>query len=57
MSWRTHLTLHEQIAPRVPDELFHEIDEWIQGGMERPERLKLAKPAALLMAEAAQRPS
>jgi (E)-4-hydroxy-3-methylbut-2-enyl-diphosphate synthase len=39
------------------DELFHEIDEWIQGGMERPERLKLAKPAALLMAEAAQRPS
>jgi (E)-4-hydroxy-3-methylbut-2-enyl-diphosphate synthase len=39
------------------DELFHEIDEWIEGGMERPKRLKLAKPAALLMAEAAQRPS
>ena len=39
------------------DELFHEIDTWIQGGMERPKRLKLAKPAALLMAEAAQRPS
>jgi (E)-4-hydroxy-3-methylbut-2-enyl-diphosphate synthase len=39
------------------DELFHEIDTWIAGGMERPERLKLAKPAALLMAEAAQRPS
>jgi (E)-4-hydroxy-3-methylbut-2-enyl-diphosphate synthase len=39
------------------DELFHEIDQWIQAGMERPKRLKLAKPAALLMAEAAQRPS
>jgi (E)-4-hydroxy-3-methylbut-2-enyl-diphosphate synthase len=39
------------------DELFHEIDQWIEGGMERPKRLKLAKPAALLMAEAAQRPS
>jgi (E)-4-hydroxy-3-methylbut-2-enyl-diphosphate synthase len=39
------------------DQLFHEIDQWIAGGMERPKRLKLAKPAALLMAEAAQRPS
>jgi (E)-4-hydroxy-3-methylbut-2-enyl-diphosphate synthase len=39
------------------DELFHEIDRWIEGGMERPKRLKLAKPAALTMAEAAQRPS
>jgi (E)-4-hydroxy-3-methylbut-2-enyl-diphosphate synthase len=39
------------------DELFHEIDTWIEGGMERPKRLKLAKPAALVMAEAAQRPS
>jgi (E)-4-hydroxy-3-methylbut-2-enyl-diphosphate synthase len=38
------------------DELFHEIDRWIQSGMERPKRLKLAKPAALMMAEAAQRP-
>jgi (E)-4-hydroxy-3-methylbut-2-enyl-diphosphate synthase len=38
------------------DELFHEIDRWIEGGMERPKRLKLAKPAALMMAEAAQRP-
>jgi (E)-4-hydroxy-3-methylbut-2-enyl-diphosphate synthase len=38
------------------DELFHEIDEWIAGGMLRPKRLKLAKPAALMMAEAAQRP-
>jgi (E)-4-hydroxy-3-methylbut-2-enyl-diphosphate synthase len=39
------------------DELFHEIDQWIAGGMVRPKRLKLAKPTALLMAEAAQRPS
>jgi (E)-4-hydroxy-3-methylbut-2-enyl-diphosphate synthase len=38
------------------DELFHEIDQWIEDGMVRPKRLKLAKPAALMMAEAAQRP-
>src|SRR5919204_82026 len=29
------------------DELFHEIDRWIEGGMHRPKRLKMAKPAAL----------
>ena len=34
------------------DELFHEIDQWIVGGMKRPKRLKMAKPAALAMAEA-----
>ncbi len=34
------------------DELFHEIDVWIEGGMVRPKRLKMAKPAALAMAEA-----
>jgi (E)-4-hydroxy-3-methylbut-2-enyl-diphosphate synthase len=39
------------------EELFHEIDRWIEGGMDRPQRLKLAKPAALMMAEAAQRAS
>jgi (E)-4-hydroxy-3-methylbut-2-enyl-diphosphate synthase len=39
------------------DELFDEIDRWIASGMARPKRLKLAKPAALAMAEAAQRPS
>jgi (E)-4-hydroxy-3-methylbut-2-enyl-diphosphate synthase len=39
------------------EELFREIDAWIKGGMVRPKRLKLAKPAALMMAEAAQRPS
>src|SRR5436309_7568399 len=34
------------------DELFHEIDRWIAEGMQRPTRLKMAKPAALAMAEA-----
>jgi len=34
------------------DELFHEIDRWIEEGMPRPKRLKMAKPAALAMAEA-----
>ncbi|HEY7561819.1 MAG TPA: flavodoxin-dependent (E)-4-hydroxy-3-methylbut-2-enyl-diphosphate synthase [Gaiellaceae bacterium] len=44
-------------SDELVDELFREIDLWIDGGMERPKRLKLAKPAALMMAEAAQRPS
>src|SRR5881275_2504340 len=34
------------------DELFREIDAWIAAGMQRPERRKHAKPAALAMAEA-----
>jgi (E)-4-hydroxy-3-methylbut-2-enyl-diphosphate synthase len=34
------------------DELFYEIDRWIEAGMQRPKRLKMAKPAALAMAEA-----
>src|SRR5436190_5330588 len=34
------------------DELFREIDAWIGAGMHRPKRLKMAKPAALAMAEA-----
>jgi (E)-4-hydroxy-3-methylbut-2-enyl-diphosphate synthase len=38
------------------DELFHEIDRWIQDGMHRPKRLKMAKPAALAMAEASAIP-
>ena len=38
------------------DELFHEIDAWIEGGMRRPKRLKMAKPAALAMAEASTIP-
>ena len=33
-----------------------EIDEWIAGGMKRPKRLKMAKPAALAMAEASMIP-
>jgi (E)-4-hydroxy-3-methylbut-2-enyl-diphosphate synthase len=34
------------------DELFREIDRWLESGMKRPRRLKMAKPAALAMAEA-----
>ena len=34
------------------DELFVEIDRWLADGMKRPKRLKMAKPAALAMAEA-----
>ena len=39
-------------ADVLVDELFREIDTWISCGMERPKRLKMAKPAALAMAEA-----
>jgi (E)-4-hydroxy-3-methylbut-2-enyl-diphosphate synthase len=38
------------------DELFVEIDAWIAAGMERPKRRKMAKPAALAMAEASAIP-
>jgi (E)-4-hydroxy-3-methylbut-2-enyl-diphosphate synthase len=38
------------------DELFREIDTWIADGMHRPKRLKMAKPAALAMAEASEIP-
>ena len=38
------------------DELFNEIDRWIETGMPRPERRKMAKPAALAMAEASAIP-
>jgi (E)-4-hydroxy-3-methylbut-2-enyl-diphosphate synthase len=38
------------------DELFHEVDRWIADGMFRPKRLKMAKPAALAMAEASAIP-
>jgi (E)-4-hydroxy-3-methylbut-2-enyl-diphosphate synthase len=38
------------------DELFFEIDKWIAEGMRRPKRLKMAKPAALAMAEASAIP-
>ena len=38
------------------NELFVEIDKWIADGMKRPKRLKMAKPAALAMAEASAIP-
>jgi (E)-4-hydroxy-3-methylbut-2-enyl-diphosphate synthase len=38
------------------DELFAEIDKWIADGMQRPKRLKMAKSAALAMAEASAIP-
>jgi (E)-4-hydroxy-3-methylbut-2-enyl-diphosphate synthase len=48
---------HGRVLKKVPsdvliDELFTEIDRWIADGMQRPKRLKMAKPAALAMAEA-----
>jgi (E)-4-hydroxy-3-methylbut-2-enyl-diphosphate synthase len=48
---------HGRVLKKVPsdvliDELFTEIDRWIADGMNRPKRLKMAKPAALAMAEA-----
>jgi (E)-4-hydroxy-3-methylbut-2-enyl-diphosphate synthase len=51
------LYAHGRVLRKVPsdvlvDELFREVDAWIASGMERPKRLKLAKPAALAMAEA-----
>jgi len=56
------LYAHGRVLKKAPsetliDELFAAIDQWIEGGMVRPKRLKLAKPAALMMAEAAQRPA
>jgi (E)-4-hydroxy-3-methylbut-2-enyl-diphosphate synthase len=48
---------HGRVLKKVPsdvliDTLFEEIDQWIADGMHRPKRLKMAKPAALAMAEA-----
>ncbi|HEU5477850.1 MAG TPA: flavodoxin-dependent (E)-4-hydroxy-3-methylbut-2-enyl-diphosphate synthase [Gaiellaceae bacterium] len=48
---------HGRVLKKVPsdvliDTLFEEIDQWIADGMHRPTRLKMAKPAALAMAEA-----
>jgi (E)-4-hydroxy-3-methylbut-2-enyl-diphosphate synthase len=48
---------HGRVLKKVPsdvliDTLFEEIDQWIADGMNRPKRLKMAKPAALAMAEA-----
>jgi (E)-4-hydroxy-3-methylbut-2-enyl-diphosphate synthase len=52
---------HGRVLRKVPgdvlvDELFQEIDRWIADGMHRPKRLKMAKPAALAMAEASAIP-
>jgi (E)-4-hydroxy-3-methylbut-2-enyl-diphosphate synthase len=52
---------HGRVLKKVPsdvliDELFVEIDQWIAAGMKRPKRLKMAKPAALAMAEASMIP-
>ena len=44
--------LKKVASEELIDELFREIDQWIAGGMYRPKRLKMAKPAALAMAEA-----
>ena len=51
------LYAHGRVLKKVPsetliDELFREIDAWIAEGMPRPKRLKMAKPAALAMAQA-----
>src|SRR2546425_892762 len=45
-------TLKKVSSDILIDELFFEIDRWIEDGMKRPKRLKMAKPAALAMAEA-----
>ena len=52
---------HGQVLRKVDsavlvDELFREIDAWIEQGMPRPERHRHAKPAALAMAEASAIP-
>jgi (E)-4-hydroxy-3-methylbut-2-enyl-diphosphate synthase len=52
---------HGRVLKKAPsevliDELFTEIDAWIAAGMPRPKRLKMAKPAALAMAEASMIP-
>ncbi|HEX3456087.1 MAG TPA: flavodoxin-dependent (E)-4-hydroxy-3-methylbut-2-enyl-diphosphate synthase [Gaiellaceae bacterium] len=52
---------HGRQLKKVPsdvliDQLFVEIDKWIADGMHRPKRLKMAKPAALAMAEMSEIP-
>ena len=50
-------TLAEKVESEIlVDELFREIDAWIAAGMQRPQRRKHAKPAALAMAEASAIP-
>ena len=49
------IPLADRLA-KLPPYLFAEIDKWIADGMNRPKRLKMAKPAALAMAEASMIP-
>ena len=53
---RARQVLRKVESEILVDELFHEIDRWIAAGMPRPERRKMAKPAALAMAEASAIP-
>ena len=53
LGWRVHRKVDSEI---LIEELFREIDRWIEAGMERPKRRKMAKPAALAMAEASAIP-
>ena len=48
--------LRKVSSETLVDDLFTEIDTWIEDGMRRPKRLKMAKPAALAMAEASEIP-
>ena len=60
LTWQSNVGFvyaHGRVLKKVSsdiliDELFFEIDKWIAEGMHRPKRLKMAKPAALAMAEA-----
>ena len=51
-STRTAACCSKVTSETLIDELFVEIDRWLEAGMQRPKRLKMAKPAALAMAEA-----
>ena len=53
LGWRVHRKVESK---QLIDELFNEIDRWIADGMQRPERRKMGKPAALAMAEASAIP-
>ncbi len=46
------LVLKKVSSDVLVEELFREVDSWIESGMPRPKRSRMAKPAALAMAEA-----
>ena len=52
----TFLPLGWRVHRRIEQIVREEIDAWIAAGMQRPERRKHAKPAALAMAEASAIP-